>query len=199
MQPELQQSNDADTSCKKNATLGSPIFPLQKKCNWDRGLQKKNEATTKLQKKSDVTDKVQKKTMWPAKCKKKRWNGQSAKKNAMWQTHCKKKAMWPAKCKKKVMGRAKCKKKAMERAKCKKNATGQLVVSRIWESSQQDETTKPRLAALVFFFCVCLCVCGSAYSSASEAMIRTARRVQYPAFLTCQHKTPQMHDWHVFF
>ena len=61
MQPELQQSNDADTSCKKNATLGSPIFPLQKKCNWDRGLQK-NEATTKLQKTCDVTDKVQKKS-----------------------------------------------------------------------------------------------------------------------------------------
>jgi hypothetical protein len=59
---------------------------------------------------------------------------------------------------KKSDGTGKVQKKAMERAKCKKNATGQLVVSRIWESSQQDETTKPRLAALVFFFCVSLCV-----------------------------------------
>ena len=199
MQPELQQSNDADTSCKK----------MQR---WDRQSSrcKKNAiGTGDCKKKRSNHQIAKKKAMWQTKCKKKRcdqqsvkkkrWNGQSAKKMQCDRHIAKKKRCDRQSVKKKAMGRAKCKKKAMERAKCKKNATGQLVVSRIWESSQQDETTKPRLAALVFFFCVCLCVCGSAYSSAAEAMIRTARRVQYPAFLTCQHKTPQMHDWHVFF
>ena len=90
------------------------------------------------------------------KIKKKRWDGQSAKK------------------------------KRWNGQSAKKMQLGSLLCLAFGKGSQQDETTKPRLAALVFF--VCVFVCGSAYSSASEAMIRTARRVQYPAILTYQHK-----------
>ena len=56
------------------------------------------------------------------------------------------------------MGRAKCKKKAMERAKCKKNATGQFVVSRIWERQPTGWNHKTTTSSTFFFPCVSLCV-----------------------------------------
>ena len=186
MQPELQQSNDADTSCKK-------------KQRWDRQSSrcKKNAiGTGDCKKKTKQPPNCKKNAMWQTKCKKKRCDRQSVKKSdgtGKVQKKCnvtntvQKKAMWPAKCKKKAMGRAKCKKKAMERAKCKKNATGQFVVSRIWQRQPTGWNHKTTTSSTCFFF-VCVFVCGSAYSSASEAMIRTARRVQYPVFLHANTK-----------
>ena len=56
------------------------------------------------------------------------------------------------------MGRAKCKKKAMERAKCKKNATGQFVVSRIWERQPTGWNHKTTTSSTCFFLCVFVCV-----------------------------------------
>ena len=201
--------------CNRNCNnLMMQIRLAKKMQRWDRQSSrcKKNAiGTGDCKKKTKQPPNCKKNAMWQTKCKKKRcdrqsvkkkrWNGQSAKKNAMWQTQCKKKAMWPAKNKKKAMGRAKCKKKAMERAKCKKNATvGSLLRLAFGKGSQQDETTKPRLAALVFFLCVCvslcvwICILLCFWSNDQDSTT-----CPIPSFFTCQHKTPQMHDWHLFF
>ena len=157
---------------------------------------KKTTQPPNCKKTCDVTDKVQKKAMWPAKCKKKAMERAKCKKNAMWQTQCKKKAMWAAKCKKKEMGRAKRKKKRWNGQSAKKMQLGSLLCLAFGKGSQQDETTKPRLAAL-FFLCVCLCVwiCILLCFWSNDQDSTTCPIL---SFFTCQHKTPQMHDWHFF-
>ena len=159
---------------------------------------KKTTQPPNCKKKCDVTDKVQKKAMWPAKCKKKRWNGQTAKKMQCDRHSAKKKRCERQSVKKKEMGRAKRKKKRWNGQSAKKMQLGSLLCLAFGKGSQQDETTKPRLAALFFLVCVSLCVDlhtplllkqGSGQHDVSNTQF----------FFTCQHKTPQMHDWHFFF
>jgi hypothetical protein len=67
MQPELQQSNDADTSCKK-CNAGIANLPVAKKMQLGQGIAKKkrsnhqiakkNRCDRQSAKKNDVTSKV---------------------------------------------------------------------------------------------------------------------------------------------
>ena len=138
----------------------------------------KNEATTKLQKKMRCDRQSAKKKRCDRQSVKKAMERAKCKKNAMWQTQCKKKRCERQSVKKKRWDGQSAKKKRWNGQSAKKMQLGSLLCLAFGKGSQQDETTKPRLAALFF----CVFVCGSVYSSASEAMIRTARRVQYSVF-----------------
>ena len=184
VQTEMQRWDRQSSRCKKNA-IGTG------------DCKKKTKQPPNCKKNAMWQTKCKKKAMWPAKCKKKAMERAKCKKNAMWQTQCKKKAMWPAKCKKKAMGRAKCKKKSDGTGKVQKKCNWAVCcVSHLGKAANRMKPQNHDEQHLFFFVCVSLCV--DLHTPPLLKQLSGQHDVSNTQFFTCQHKTPQMHDWHLF-